>query len=298
MRNRLFTLSALLTLAACSGETPPSDQTADTAALPSDDVVVTSDTHLVADPPTYPSTPLPEGLMWVTNEDDPVFASPEAKRGGTFRTYITGFPLTLRIHGPDASTGSYTTMKRSMFLSLVDIHPNTLKFVPSLATHWAFGPDGKTVYYKLDPRAHWSDGEPVTADDYVFAREMRLSDFIVDPFGKNYFTENIVDVVKHDDYTISVVGANAKPPDEMLYEYGISPEPRHFHKLDENWVKNYDWLLEPTTGAYHTARVEKGRFIELERTADWWGNDLKYYQHRFNVQKQLRQNKDPDNNFI
>jgi microcin C transport system substrate-binding protein len=285
MRNHFLLLPALLAFAACSSDAPPPAAGAADEATPPEDVVVASDTHFVADLPTYPSVPLPDGLQWITNEDDPVFAAPDAKPGGTYRTYITGFPLTLRLHGPDAASGSYVAPKRSMYMSLVDIHPNTLKFIPALATHWAFGADGKTVYYKLDPRARWSDGEPVTADDYVFSREMRLSDFIVDPFGKNYFTDQIVGVVKHDDHTISVVGSSPKPPDEMLYEYGLSPEPRHFHKLDADWVKNYDWRLEPTTGAYHTARVEKGRFIELERTANWWAKDLKYYQHRFNVDK-------------
>ena len=284
MRNLLL-ISTLLTLAACSGEAPPPTGAADEGATAPEDVVVASDTHLVDNPPTYPSVPLPEGLEWLTNEDDPVFASPDAKRGGTFRTYITGFPLTLRMHGPDGNSGSYVPITRSMRLALLDLHPNTLKFTPSLATHWAFGADGKTVYFKLDPRARWSDGEPVTADDYVFAREMRLSDFIVDPYGKNYFSTQIVNIAKHDDHTISVVTATSRPPDEMLYEHNLSPEPRHFHKLDADWVKNYDWLLEPTTGAYHTARVEKGRFVELERTANWWGDALKYNQHRFNVDK-------------
>ncbi len=264
MRNLLL-ISTLLTLAACSGEAPPPTGAADEGATAPEDVVVASDTHLVDNPPTYPSVPLPEGLEWLTNEDDPVFASPDAKRGGTFRTYITGFPLTLRMHGPDGNSGSYVPITRSMRLALLDLHPNTLKFTPSLATHWAFGADGKTVYFKLDPRARWSDGEPVTADDYVFAREMRLSDFIVDPYGKNYFSTQIVNIAKHDDHTISVVTATSRPPDEMLYEHNLSPEPRHFHKLDADWVKDYDWLLEPTTGAYHTARVEKGRFVELER---------------------------------
>ncbi len=282
MRYPLLLICALLAVVSCSREVPPGNAEPKTDAAASEDVVTAGNTRLVANPPTYPSVPLPDGLKWVTNEDEPVFASPDAKRGGTFRTYLTGFPLTLRHFGPDANSGSYTSIKRSMDLGLIDIHPNTLKFIPSLATHWAFGADGKTVYYKLDPRARWSDGEPVTADDYVFAREMRLSDYLVDPYGKNFFTEQIVNVVKHDDYTISVVGAAPKPPDEMLYEYGLQPQPRHFHKLDENWVKNYDWVPEPTTGAYHTGRLEKGRFIELERTANWWGNDLKYNQHRFN----------------
>jgi microcin C transport system substrate-binding protein len=47
-------------------------------------------------------------------------------------------------------------------------------------------------------------------------------------------------------------------------------------------VQDYDWRLEPTTAAYHYRRIEKGRFIELERTENWWGDELKYYKNRFN----------------
>ena len=277
MRHALVSLALMLSVAGCGGgDATPADGGA---------TIVTHETRFVDDPPVYEAVPLPEGLEWVTNEDDPVFASPDAKRGGTFTTYITGFPLTLRLHGPDSATGSFVSMKRSQFLSLVDLHPNTLNFIPSLATHWAFGPDGKSVYYKLDPRARWSDGTPITADDYVFAREMRISPHLVDPYGQNYFTEVIVDVQKHDDYTISVHGAAAKPMNEMLYEYGISPEPRHFHKLDENWVTDYNWRIEPTTGPYRIDRVVNGRYIEFVRLDDWWANDLKYYQNRFNVDR-------------
>jgi microcin C transport system substrate-binding protein len=283
--SRLVTFLLPLVLFGCGGGEPPAEQQSAAAdpAEPAGEVVTASETRLVANPPTYDSVPLPEGLTWLTNDEDPTYGAPNAKRGGTYHTYMTGFPLTLRLHGPDAASGEFVTPKRAMFLSLADLHPNTLNFLPSLATHWAFGPDGKTVYYKLDPRARWSDGVPVTADDYVFAREMRLSDFIVDPFGQNHFTNNIVAVVKHDDHTISVVGSAAKPPKEMLYEYGMAPEPRHFHKLDANWVTDYNWKFEPTTGPYHYGKIEKGRYIELERTANWWGDELKYNENRFNV---------------
>jgi len=105
MRNHFLLLPALLAFAACSSDAPPPAAGAADEATPPEDVVVASDTHFVADLPTYPSVPLPDGLQWITNEDDPVFAAPDAKPGGTYRTYITGFPLTLRLHGPDAASG-------------------------------------------------------------------------------------------------------------------------------------------------------------------------------------------------
>lgn len=48
---------------------------------------------------------LPSDLQWQTNWDEPVFASPEAKRGGTYRTHLLSFPQTLRSVGPDSNSG-------------------------------------------------------------------------------------------------------------------------------------------------------------------------------------------------
>lgn len=283
MTRTSFYLS-LLVLAACGQPSPPAaTDGSEPAQDASAEVVTAGETHLVDTLPTYESVPLPDGLVWLTNDSDPVYASPEAKRGGTLRTYIQGFPLTLRLYGPDSNSDDFVSYKRAGFLSLLDLHPNTLNFLPSLATHWAFGPDGKTVYYKLNPNARWSDGTPIVADDYLFNRDLQISEHTVNPFGQNYFTTIIIAVRKHDDYTISVEGVVPKPQNEMLYEYSVSPSPRHFHKLDANWVKDYDWLVEPNTGPYQISRLEKGRYIELKRVENWWGDELKYNQHRFNV---------------
>ncbi|MBB3046459.1 microcin C transport system substrate-binding protein [Litorivivens lipolytica] len=228
------------------------------------------------------STPnLPTNLKWQTNLDDPIFASPEAVRGGRFRSFITTFPLTLRLVGPDAN-GSFAYFLRANALGLVDFHPNTLNPIPMLATHWAFAEDGKTVYYRLDPRARWSDGEPVTADDYLYTLEFMRSEHIVAPWYNNHYSNVIVDVRKFDDHTISITGAVPKPREELLYEYGLRPTPEHFHQLDENWVRNYNWKIEPNTGPYQISKIRKGKYVEFERKADWWGDSNRYLKHRFN----------------
>ena len=59
-------------------------------------------TRYVEGLPTYPSQPLPEGLVWQTNPTDEADGSPEAKRGGEYRTWLLSFPLTLRQVGPDS----------------------------------------------------------------------------------------------------------------------------------------------------------------------------------------------------
>ena len=49
---------------------------------------------------------------------------------------------------------------------------------PDLAAHYTISPDGLRYTFSLDPRAHWQDGEAVTAGDVLFtARLMRDSHF-------------------------------------------------------------------------------------------------------------------------
>ncbi|WP_162844192.1 extracellular solute-binding protein [Sinobacterium caligoides] len=229
----------------------------------------------------YSNSELNEQLRWITNNQDPVVASTNAKRGGMMRSYIGAFPMTFRVIGPD-SNGGFAGYMRALNLSLVDVHPNTGNAIPSLATHWAFGADGKTVYFKLDPDAKWSDGTPVTADDYLYNLDFMRSKKIVAPFYNNYYTKQITDIRKYDDHTISITSGTAKPQDELLFSTALSPLPRQFTALTDNWVRDYNWKIPPVTGAYNISKFSKGKFIQFDRQDNWWANNKRYYRHRFN----------------
>ena len=107
-------------------------------------------------------------LNWLTAQAMGV-GSPIAKKGGTFYTYIENFPSTFRDTGPGSDELSKKIFCKNV--SLLVRSQYDAKFLPGVATHWAFGQDGKSVYYRLNPKARWSTGEPCTADDFVFALE-------------------------------------------------------------------------------------------------------------------------------
>jgi microcin C transport system substrate-binding protein len=230
------------------------------------------------------ATTLPKNLIWQSNNSAPLWASEKAEKGGTFTDFILAFPPTLRVVGPD-SNSSFRGFINANQLSLTTFHPNTMEVLPELATEWAYGKDNKTVYYRLDKDAHWSDGKPVTADDYVFTMTFMRSKFINAPWYNNYYTEQIVDIKKYDDYTISVTGAVARPKEELHYYYGVQPTPKHFHVLDDNWVKNYNWKIEPNTGPYQITDIKNGKEVIFERKEDWWAKDKRYFKNRFNVDR-------------
>jgi len=227
---------------------------------------------------------MPDNLKWVTNDSDLVFASPDAKKGGIIYTYMTSFPNTFRLVGPD-NNNSFATYLNDNELALIGLHPNTENFIPILATHWAFGDDGKTVYFKLNKKARWSDGVKVTAHDYAYTLKFMRSKEIVDPYyNEAYSKEKFGDVLVFDDYTIAV--RLPEPKADLLIHANMSPTPSHFYgELDDNFIQDYNWKIVPNTGPYIITKFKKGENVIFERKKDWWAKDLKYFKNRFNVDK-------------
>jgi oligopeptide transport system substrate-binding protein len=57
----------------------------------------------------------------------------------------------------------------AMWEGLTAYDPDTLKPVPGVAEKWDISPDGKTYTFHLRHDARWSNGEPVTSADFMFA---------------------------------------------------------------------------------------------------------------------------------
>lgn len=169
---------------------------------------------------------LPDDLVWEDGLDEPVFSSERAKQGGTFNTYLVSFPQTLRRIGPN-SNGSFRLEFDHNDFSLVDINPITEKNIPQLATAWAIGPDKRTTYFKLDPDARWSDGVPVTADDYIFMLKLMRAPGIVDAWYNEYYSDQLEDILKFDDHTIAI--RLPLPKADLILSCNLRPTPHHFY---------------------------------------------------------------------
>lgn len=233
---------------------------------------------------SYAAAPeLPKDIKWLTNDSDPVFASDDAKKGGTFHAALMSFPMTFRIVGPD-SNDSFRNAIQDNQKSLIGIHPNTLNIIPEIATHWAFGKDKKTMYFKLNKKARWSDGVFVTAKDFAYTLEFMRSKNIVAPWYNDYYSKEIDRVIVYDDYTLAVVATKAEP--DLYLKLGLIPTPIHYYKkLGEDFVRKYNWEIVPNTGAYQISDFVKGKSIVFKRKKEWWGDDLKYFKNRYNADK-------------
>jgi microcin C transport system substrate-binding protein len=278
---------AVCTLLASCGGSEPSDTT--------ETMIVRDNTQEVLD--YYAAKPdfftfktladLPDSLAWQNGSELPDIGSPEAIKGGTQYSNLQDFPRTMRLVGPDSNGSFRPYLQDYVTMSLAHRHPDKYDFYPGLAESWAVDKDNKTVYIKLNRAARWSDGEPVTTDDFTFMFFFMQSSYIVAPWYNNWFGTQYTNITKFDDHTFSISIPEAKPDmDSKVLQMG--PVPEHFYKsLGDDFVERYQWKFQPTTGAYVVREkdIKKGTSIALTRQKDWWAKDNKFWRNRYNVDR-------------
>ena len=230
---------------------------------------------------------VPADLAWEDGSDEEEFSSPEAKRGGTWNVFARDFPRTLRMVGPDANGAFRGYILDYNAIGLVMAHPNSDGYHPGLAESWAVGPDKRTVYFRLDPDARYSDGEPVRASDFFFSMYFYRSKHIQAPWYNDFYgKDKFLNLTLYDERTLSITFHKAKP--DVVERVAIRPIPEHFYEeLDEEYLSDYQWKMEPTTGAYHVLpeNVDDGASVTLTRVPDWWADQKLFYRRRFNPER-------------
>ncbi|WPJ97402.1 peptide ABC transporter substrate-binding protein [Coraliomargarita algicola] len=71
----------------------------------------------------------------------------------------------------------------SLFEGLTTVHPETLAIEPGVAQSWDISPDGLRYTFHLNPSASWSNGDPLTAEDFLFAYERILTPAMGAPYA-------------------------------------------------------------------------------------------------------------------
>lgn len=239
---------------------------------------------------------LPQNLVWERGEHLPEIGSPNARRGGTYRARIQDFPRTLRLYGPDSNSSFRPFLLDDVTVRFGHLHPNYAgdhSMFPGLAEEWAVDYDNRTVYVRIDPKARWSDGVPVTTDDVFFMFFFFQSQHIRAPWFNNWYGIgiNYQRVIRFDDRTFAIEMVSRRP-DMVNRVLGLYPVPRHFFReLGPDFVQRFNWRFAPTTGPYvltpeelERSRRNRGR-ITFERLDDWWANDKKNWRYRFNADR-------------
>lgn len=132
--------------------------------------------------------------------------------------------------------------------------------------------DGRIITMKLREDIKWSDGTPVTADDFVFTWEMAVSPN--NTVTSAYPYDQIESVTAPDPQTVVVTFAEPFAPWLATLWHGILPAHilRPIYEA-EGTIDNAAWLKNPQVGCgpYLLDTWESGSYARFVRNENYWG---------------------------
>lgn len=133
------------------------------------------------------------------------------------------------------------------------------------------------VEFKLNPKAQFSDGSPVTAEDVIFSMEL-----LRDHGRPNHrtFYKKVSKAEAKDTRTVRFT-FDGSGDREMPLIMGLMPVlPKH--AVDVATFENTTLKPPIGTGPYLVAEVEAGRSVTYRRNPGYWAKDLNVMRGRFN----------------
>jgi len=126
---------------------------------------------------------------------------------------------------------------------LVSEDPHTLAPVPGMATSWTISPDGMRYTFTLRPGACWSNGDPVTAQDFRFSYQRMLSPALGAPYADMlYCLRGAEDYHKGRSTDFNTVGVTA--PDDATLVLELAYPVTYFLSM----LNHYAWFpVHPPT---------------------------------------------------
>lgn len=157
--------------------------------------------------------------------------------------------------------------------------------IPAVATKWETT-DNKTFTFHLRPEARWSNGEPVTAHDFVYSWQRAADPMTASPYawymeytkmknakdivaGKKPASELGVKAI--DDHTLQVELDTAVPYFVMMTGH-TTMKPVHkatVEKYGDKWTKPENFV---GNGAYVPQQWVVNERLTLERNSNYWDN--------------------------
>ena len=207
------------------------------------------------------------------------YANINAPKGGYMSTSSIGtFDNLNSMNGK----GSSTEGVNFLFDTLMD---NSLDeagvLYPLLAEKVTFDPNKtKFVIFQLNPKARFSNGTPVTAEDVKFSFDMIQTKANL---GFQMYLSDLAKTEVLSKYQVKMTFKSAHNPDMPLILAKIAIYSK------EDW-KNKDYTkvtLQPILGSgpFLIERIDAGRSISYKRNPNYWGKDLPINRGRYNFDR-------------
>lgn len=151
-----------------------------------------------------------------------------------------------------------------------------------LVCEWIeFPPNYQWVIFQINQKAHFHNGDPITAKDVAESYRLLMSAQAHPVFANNLAAIESVEVLSP--YRVKFT-FNGPPERSNLFRAGEIPVMSHRH-----WEKHTfgaaSGTPQPLSGPYRVREFVLGNFLELERVSDFWSRDNPVYQGMFNFDR-------------
>ena len=278
-------VAGVLTAACGGGSTPPpanNTGAAPTSSTPSNASLDKNSYPVFPDPDAGadPSVPAEQGGKgfkgegWETNTDFDLIGDPRAVKGGELKhANMSDFPSTLRYYGPNVTAWNQMLNGMMVYESLLGLHPTSLAYIPSLATHWQISEDKRTFRFRINPNARFSDGTPVTSADVVATWKLLTDKSLQDPAQTLVFS-NFEPPVAESKYIVSARAKNVNWQNLLNFGNLLLVMPAHtLNKMNgATYIKEYNYKMLPGSGPYIVTEqdISKGNSVRIRKRPDYW----------------------------
>ena len=166
---------------------------------------------------------------------------------------------------------------------------------PAAADSWELSEDGRTWTFHLRQDAMWSDGVPVTAEDWVYSFRRYLDPemanvyawFLFDlengeAYNKGEVGVEELGVAKIDDYTFSLTTTVPIPYYMFKINWHAAPVPRHMvEEHGDDWAN--DPATAPSNGPYRIAEWNRGKNVIFTPNPHYTGRYPATFEQRIQV---------------
>jgi oligopeptide transport system substrate-binding protein len=153
-----------------------------------------------------------------------------------------------------ATTANDYAVLSALFEGLVGEHPETLAPVPGVASRWELSADNLTYTFHLRPDAKWSNGDPVTARDFLASWQRVLTPSLAaDNAYLLYIVQNAEAYHKGQLTDFAQVGFSS--PDALTVRITLEHPAAYFLSLLQHWVW---WPVHLPTLEKHGSPYQRG----------------------------------------
>ncbi len=213
-----------------------------------------------------PEPTLPPTIAAVTgvNPTPPLPALPaDAKKGGTLTVAVAGtLPVNIPANSTSADTiGSFFTVRNFLWSpGLLDFNYTTLQWQLEMAKDFKVDPTGKIFTFTLRPDLKWSDGSPITPEDFQFTFEniarpnkenpaanySRLGDTALISSYKGNNATNTVEIIMKETYArdVALYFANHMPVPKKIWEGKPYTDPANNPEIKKPSVVSGPYMIE------------------------------------------------------